>query len=637
MVSERFLNGLLCVCTLGVERDENVAQVSGAIMGETSSTRVIIHLDLDCFYAQVEQRRLNIPDGQPVAVQQWGSLLAVNYDARKFGVERGDFVDAAKKKCPPIHLPHVDTLGENRTPGQLYDRTHQKAILRRYRVASREIFAILGSIVPVVEKASIDEAFMDVTDMAKARLAQMTVYSSAFCQDPVNHDTTVFRKKEGDANEDDAARAFPLTDCERLLCMGAVISREIRQAVHRKLGYTCSTGIAGNKLLAKLASPLNKPNGQVVVAPRFVADLMKSLPMRKIRGLGGKLGKQLESIYESLDPEATSVLDHEQKPADQEREKLTAYALLQRCGLAELRQHVGQDTAAYVHQICQGDDGSEPVEEKKVQVKMLSCVKQFDQRSGSALVRLEQLEYWVRLLCEEMVMRCEDERLENKRFPSQLTLQCTKVEEKPRTRKLGIAQDTTVDELFAAAMNVVRLHLDRMFPLAALSMHAKNFVDLDSQAVTSISIFFTRHSDDTSSAVSTVAQRVKDEVTAFAATRGRKSDSSMRQSKRQKISGFFAPVSDRSSAENRVDHATFLSEPTSTCAPAQPPASSLSSSSRTHYCELCKRFVPEPRNEHADFHLALTLSKTPSSEVVASAGRDRRSQKKGPLDAFLER
>lgn len=55
----------------------------------TRGTRVIIHLDLDCFYAQVEKRRLKIPDGQPVVVQQWGSLLAVNYDARKFGVERG--------------------------------------------------------------------------------------------------------------------------------------------------------------------------------------------------------------------------------------------------------------------------------------------------------------------------------------------------------------------------------------------------------------------------------------------------------------------------------------------------------------------------------------------------------------------
>lgn len=140
-----------------------------------STTRVIIHLDLDCFYAQVEQRRLHIPDGQPIAVQQWGFLLAINYDARKFGVEKGDFVDDAKKKCPQIHVPHVDTLGENRKPGQPFDRTYQKAILRRYRVASREIFAILTSMAPVIEKASIDEAFMDVTDMAKERLAESEV------------------------------------------------------------------------------------------------------------------------------------------------------------------------------------------------------------------------------------------------------------------------------------------------------------------------------------------------------------------------------------------------------------------------------------------------------------------------------
>ncbi|CAI5709930.1 unnamed protein product [Hyaloperonospora brassicae] len=607
--------------------------------------RVIVHLDLDCFYAQVEQRRLKIPDGQPIAVQQWGSLLAVNYDARKFGVVRGDFADEAKKKCPQIHLPHVDTLGENRTPGQLYDRTHQKAILRRYRVASREIFAVLSSMVPVVEKASIDEAFMDVTDMAKARLAQTTAYSSAFCQDPANRDTVVFCKKERDTNagdEDGAVRAFPLTDCERLLCMGAVISREIREVVYRKLGYTCSTGIACNKLLAKLASPLNKPNGQVVVAPRFVADLMKTLPMRKIRGLGGKLGRQLESIYESLRPVAAGTLELEQKPADQEQMKLTAHALLQRCGLAELSQHVGQDTAAYVHQICRGDDGDEPVEEKKVQVKMLSCVKQFDQRSGSALVRVAQLEYWVHLLCEEMVMRCEDERIENKRFPSQLTIQYTKVEDKPHTRKLGIAQDTTVDELSAAAMNVMRLHLDGMFPLAALSMHAKNFTDLGSQAVTSISSFFTRQEDDTS-AVSAVAQRVEDEVKAFAAKRGRPGDLSVRKSRRQKISGFFARVSEPSRTETGVAHSTFLTAATSTCVPAQPAASSLSSSSSSsssgHFCASCQRLVQEPQSEHADFHFALTLSQAQRRDVVvvASSGDDRRSQKRGPLDAFLKR
>lgn len=67
--------------------------------------------------------------------------------------------------------PHVDTLGENRRPGEPFDRTHQKAILRRYRVASREIFAVLSRFASVIEKASIDEAFIDVTDLALKRLA----------------------------------------------------------------------------------------------------------------------------------------------------------------------------------------------------------------------------------------------------------------------------------------------------------------------------------------------------------------------------------------------------------------------------------------------------------------------------------
>ncbi|GMF34774.1 unnamed protein product [Phytophthora lilii] len=481
--------------------------------------------------------------------------------------------------------------------------------------------------VPVVEKASIDEAFMDVTDMAKQRLAQT---------DPANQDTKAFgitSKDNADENAtegEDSVQAFPLTEVERLLCIGAVISREIRQAVYSKLGFTCSTGIANNKLLAKLASPLNKPNGQVVVAPRFVSDLMKSLPMRKVRGLGGKLGKQLESIYESLYPVGARGSDK----GEEVFQKLSAHAFLQRCGLAELSKHVGQDTAAYVHQICQGNDGGEPVEEKKVLVKMFSCVKQFDQRSGSALVRVDQLEYWVRLLCEEMIMRCEDERIENKRFPSQVTIQFTraKVGDKPRTQKLGIAQDTTVDALFAAAMKVMRLHLDSMFPLAGLSMHAKHFHDLDSQAVSTISSFFSRNPEQTASADLT-AQRMEQEVKQLAAKRSRESAASpARKSSKQKISAFFGPPSSSSSSSrNNCSDVIAVAalaasgpEATSTCAQA-------ASRAPSHFCQRCGREVAEPEAEHADFHFALQLSQVQRSEAARPAKR----KQQGPLDAFL--
>ncbi|CEG48784.1 DNA polymerase iota/DNA damage inducible protein [Plasmopara halstedii] len=616
-----------------------------------STTRVIIHLDLDCFYAQVEQRRLHIPEGKPVAVQQWGSLLAINYDARKYGVKKGDFVDDAKKKCPQIHVPHVDTLGENRKPGHLFDRTYQKAILRRYRVASREIFAILSSMVSVIEKASIDEAFMDVTDMAKERLARISVFSSDFCQDPANRDTMVFgvagmdKSKTSDKDSLNLC-AFPLTNIEQLLCIGAIISREIRHAIYNKLGYTCSTGIACNKLLAKLASPLNKPNGQVVVAPRFVTTLLKSLPMRKIRGLGGKLGTLLEDIYTRSKPKNVVAAGHGKVTAEENSQILTAHAFLQRCGLAELTKHVGQETAAYVHRICQGNDNGEPVEEKKVQVKIVSCVKQFDQRSGSALRRLEELEYWVRLLCEEMVIRCEDERVENKRFPSQLTIQFMRAKpgDKPRTFKLGIAQDTIVDKLYTAAMNVMRLHLDSVFPMAALSMHAKNFYDLDSDSPT-ISRFFTRIPEK-SAYVDLAAERMEGNSKLLEAKRNR-IDSPTRNCRRQKISAFFTPSSftNGSDVETEKKIATVaIAHVDDACKSARACEEKITSGnaqgraakSSEHFCEECRHVVSEPRAEHIDFHYALKLSQTQRSDAMANAVVAG-TRKKGPIDAFLSR
>ncbi|TDH72635.1 hypothetical protein CCR75_002770 [Bremia lactucae] len=616
-----------------------------------SKARVIVHLDLDCFYAQVEQRRLNIADGQPVAVQQWGYLLAVNYEARKFGVARGDLVDGAKKKCPKIHLvfnncvkrkPHVDTLGENRNPGQTFDRTYQKAILRRYRVASREIFTILGSMLSLIEKASIDEAFMDVTEMAHKRLEQNVVFSSDFCQDPTNNDTKVFGIDLAGKN----SLAFPLTDNERLLCVGAVIAREVRDAIYQKLGYTCSTGIANNKLLAKLASPLNKPNGQVLVAPRFVSELMKSLPMRKIRGLGGKLGKQLEGIYVSLCPGEVDVVSHRRISADETAKKLTANAFLQRCGLTELTKHVGKKLATHVHRICQGDDGDEPVQEKKVYVKTLGCVKQFDQRSGSALTRVEQLQYWVHLLCEEIIIRCEDERIENKRFPSQLTIQflCAKLGEKPRVLKLGIAQDTNVEDLYKSAMNVTRFHLDSLFPLAAISMNAKTFHELESVDVVTISNFFSQK-EEVGASVNLAAQLIEKDAKQDAPKRN-SNEISLQKRSRQKISEFFLASSSRCGhIKNRSTKADIDTDSENSAISLvnnvnTKNVDAISTQAKvaltsTHYCEECRQDILEPRFEHEDFHFALKLSQTQHTDVMANAVATDKKKKKGPLDSFV--
>ena len=78
----------------------------------SSSSRVIVHLDLDAFYAQVETRRLHLANDQPCCVQQWNSLIAVNYPARLWGISRFDKAKDAKRKCPFVKLVHTETIGD---------------------------------------------------------------------------------------------------------------------------------------------------------------------------------------------------------------------------------------------------------------------------------------------------------------------------------------------------------------------------------------------------------------------------------------------------------------------------------------------------------------------------------------------
>jgi DNA polymerase eta len=71
---------------------------------------LILHLDLDCFYAQVEQRRLNFSPGTPMVVATWVGLVAVNYAARAFGVQRFDSISAATAKCPGLKVVNIEQL-----------------------------------------------------------------------------------------------------------------------------------------------------------------------------------------------------------------------------------------------------------------------------------------------------------------------------------------------------------------------------------------------------------------------------------------------------------------------------------------------------------------------------------------------
>ncbi|MFB0521050.1 MAG: DNA polymerase IV [Desulfatiglandales bacterium] len=196
-----------------------------------AGTRYIIHVDMDAFYASVEQ--LDNPEfvGKPVIVggdpKGRGVVSAASYEARKFGIHSAMPMVQAVRLCP-----HATVLPVR---------------MKRYVQVSREIHAILECFTPLVEPVSFDEAFLDVT-------GSLQLFGSA--------------KK---------------------------IGRDIKHKIKEQLGLVASVGIAANKFLAKLASDLDKPDGFVVITEENKQQILDPLPVSKIWGVGKVTEKALKS------------------------------------------------------------------------------------------------------------------------------------------------------------------------------------------------------------------------------------------------------------------------------------------------------------------------------------------------------
>ena len=190
-----------------------------------------MHLDMDAFFASVEQ--LDHPEwrGKPVIVGGAGDrgvVCAASYEARAFGVHSAMPIVQAKKLCP--HGIYTNT-----TRG-------------RYLELSRMVMNILYSYSPVIEKASIDEAYIDATGT------------------------------------------------EHLYPSHVAMAQAMKQEIFDTVGLTCSIGIAPVKFLAKIASDYNKPNGMFLLEEADVTAFLQTLPVRKIPGVGKKFRARLEEL-----------------------------------------------------------------------------------------------------------------------------------------------------------------------------------------------------------------------------------------------------------------------------------------------------------------------------------------------------
>ncbi|KAI8462258.1 MAG: hypothetical protein J3K34DRAFT_200570 [Monoraphidium minutum] len=351
--------------------------------------RVIMHIDLDAFYCQVEQLRLGIPRDTPCAVQQWQGLIAVNYAARAAGITRHMRAPDATKLCPGLRLVHVQTIGgagasdgaESAAAAAQRDST--KACLQRYRRASGEIMRALRALLPgcLMEKASIDEAYIDLGAPAAAELRRLRGAGPEALAGAL--------RQAADLSHLEGGPLDPDASCDTLLAAGALVAARVRAQVLERLGYTCSAGIAGNKLLAKIGSARFKPNQQTLVLPRGVGALMKDMPLPKIKGLGGKLGQRLT---DGLGAAAAG--------------DVAAAPWTQLVGLLE-------DRARWVLDTCRGVD-DEPVTPKEKSKSLNSC-KSFEATSDRA-----KLSAWIKVLAEELAERLAEDEDDNRRRPKTL-------------------------------------------------------------------------------------------------------------------------------------------------------------------------------------------------------------------------
>src|SRR5471032_2055281 len=194
--------------------------------------RRILHVNMDAFYASVEQRDDPALRGKPLAVggrpEGRGVVAAASYEARAFGVYSAMPMSKAVRLCPSLVIVPPD--------------------FARYKAASNAVFAIFREVTPLVEPLSLDEAYLDVTENA---------WGETF---------------------------------------GTSVAKRLKERIRADTGLTASAGVAPNKFLAKIASGWKKPDGLTVIAPERVERFLEKLPVDALWGVGPKTAEKLFAL-----------------------------------------------------------------------------------------------------------------------------------------------------------------------------------------------------------------------------------------------------------------------------------------------------------------------------------------------------
>ena len=340
----------------------------------------------------------------------------------------------------------------------------RKVSLDPYRIQSRRILALIKDALPKetqrVEKASIDEVFLDLSAQVHAVLLERypelrgpAPYDDP--SEPLPRPPTTALDWAADALVDlDASQSEEDDPDWDDICtlLASEIVRDVRKRVLDELHYTCSAGISRNKMLAKLGSSHKKPNGQTVIRNRAVQHFLSRFKFTKIRNLGGKLGDQVVAAF-------NTELVSELLPVP----------------IEQLKKQLGDDTGAWLYGIIRGEDDSEV--NPRTQIKSMLSAKSFRPSINS----FEVASKWLRIFVADIFSRLVEEGvLENKRRPKTINLHHRQgADTRSKQAPVPMGRQITEEGLFDMAKNLLaQVIVDgRAWPCANLSLSVGGFED----------------------------------------------------------------------------------------------------------------------------------------------------------------
>lgn len=263
-VAERIRKQSISLKSITEKQRHEALEVTDQIVKELEKSRdlsrTFVHIDMDAFYAAVEILDNPALHDKPMAVGGNAMLSTSNYPARRYGVRAAMPGFIAKKLCPDLVIvpPHFD----------------------KYKAYSRQVQEVLVEYDPYFAMASLDEAYLDLTEYLRERQKgkeERVKEQQSDSNEPGGETTAITFQFGNDAEE---------------------VVKELRLRIEQKTRLTASAGIAPNLLLAKVCSDRNKPNGQFMLKPdhQVVLDFVQELPIRKISGIGRVSEQMLKAL-----------------------------------------------------------------------------------------------------------------------------------------------------------------------------------------------------------------------------------------------------------------------------------------------------------------------------------------------------